>query len=109
MPSLLDDFAALNHQYGVGMHDGVQPMGDDNGGAVLAEMLDRFLDLLFGFRIKRCGRFVEQDDWGVLHERAGDRDALALSSRQLGAVLADRRVVAEGKTRDEFMRASRLG
>ena len=52
MPSALDDLAALDHQDGVGVHDGVQAMGDDDGGAVLAEVFDRFLHLLFGFRIQ---------------------------------------------------------
>src|SRR6202049_2707907 len=63
MPAALDNLAALHHQDGVGMHDGVQAMGDDDGGAIPAEMLDRFLYLLFGFRIQRRGRLVEQDDW----------------------------------------------
>src|SRR3569833_1194676 len=36
MPTLLDDFAGLDHQYGVGMHDRVQPEGDHDGRAVLA-------------------------------------------------------------------------
>src|SRR4051794_27437126 len=40
MTSALDDLAALDHQNGVGMHDGVQPVGDHDGGAALAEVLD---------------------------------------------------------------------
>ena len=47
VPAALDDLAALDHQDGVGMHDGVQAVGDHDGGAVLAEMLDRFLHLPF--------------------------------------------------------------
>src|SRR3569833_31457 len=43
MPTLLDDFAGLDHQDGVGMHDGVQPVGNHDGGAVLALMVDRLL------------------------------------------------------------------
>src|ERR1700687_489208 len=81
VPAALDDLAALDHQDRVGMHDGVQAMGDDDGGAIPAEMLDRFLHLLFGFRIQRRGRLVEQDDWRVLDQRPCDRDALALSAR----------------------------
>ena len=84
MPAALDDLAALDHQNGVGVHDGVQAMGDDDGGAVLAEMLDRLLHLLFGFRIQRRGGFIEQDDRRILDQRAGDGDALALAAGQLG-------------------------
>src|SRR5438270_14067894 len=29
MPAALDDFAGLDHQNGIGMHDGVQPVCDD--------------------------------------------------------------------------------
>src|SRR4051794_27357933 len=60
--SALDDLAALDHQNGVGMHDGVQAVRDHDGGAVLAEVFDGFLNLLFGFRIQRGGRLIEQDD-----------------------------------------------
>src|ERR1700682_4866590 len=108
MPPALDDLAALDHQNGVGIHDGVQAMGDDDGGAVLAEMLDRLLHLLFGFGIKRRGRLIEQDDRGVLDQRAGHRDALALATGELRTMLADRRVIAEREAHDELMRASRL-
>src|SRR4051812_19428546 len=45
----LDDLATLDHQDGVGMHDGVQAVGNDDGGAVLAQMLDRLLHLSLGF------------------------------------------------------------
>ena len=108
MPAALDDLAALDHQDRVGMHDGVQAVRDHDGGAVLAEMLDRFLHLLFGFRIQRRGGFIEQDDRRVLDQRAGHRDALALAAGQLRAVLADRRVVAERKAHDEIVRAGGL-
>ena len=103
-----DDLAALDHQNRVGVHDGVQPMCDDDGGAVLAEMFDRFLHLLFGFGIKRRGGFIEQDDRCVAEQRARHRDALALAARQLRAVFADRGVIAERKAHDEVVRAGSL-
>ena len=108
MPAVLDDLAALDHQDAVGMHDGVQPVRDDDGGAVLAEMLDRLLHLALGFGIERGGRLVEQDDRRVLEQGARNGDALALAAGQLRAVLADRRVVAEREAHDEIMRAGRL-
>ena len=76
----LDDLAGLDHQNGVGVHDGVQAVGDDDGGAALAEMLDRLLHGLFGFRIQRGGGFIQQDDRRVLDQRTRDRDALALAA-----------------------------
>src|SRR3954454_17805052 len=108
MPALLDDLAALDYEDRIRMHDGVQAMRDHDGGAVLAEMLDRLLHLPLGLRIKRGGSLVEQDDRGVLDQRARHRDALSLAARKLRAVLADRRVVAKRKAHDEIMRAGRL-
>src|SRR6476660_6632798 len=66
MPAALDDLAALDHKDRVGVHDGVQAMRDHDRGAVLAEMLDRFLHLLFGFGIERGRGLVKQDDRRVL-------------------------------------------
>src|SRR5215510_15453894 len=58
----LDDLAALDHQNGVGMGDGVQAVRDHDGGAVLAEMLDRLLHLLLRLGVERSSRFIQQDD-----------------------------------------------
>ena len=80
MQAALDDLAALDHQNGVGVHDGVQAVGDHDGGAVLAEMVDRLLHGFFGFRIQRRSGFIEQDDRRVLDQRPRDCDALALAA-----------------------------
>src|SRR3954462_2639927 len=89
VPAALDDLAGLDHQDGVGVHDRVEAVGDDEGRAVLAEVLDRLLDLALGFGIERRGGLVEQDDRRVADQRARHGDALALAARQLRAVLAD--------------------
>ena len=34
-----------------------------------------------GLRVERCGRLVEEDDLGVVHQRAGDREPLASARR----------------------------
>ena len=36
-----------------------------------------------GFGIERAGRLVGPDDGGIVHERAGDGDALALTAGKL--------------------------
>src|SRR5690606_42127806 len=46
-----------------------------------------------GAGVQRGRRLVEHHDAGVLQQRAGDGDALALSARQLDAALADAGVV----------------
>ena len=36
------------------------------------------------FRVKIGERFVEQENFGLAHERPADRDPLALAARELG-------------------------
>src|SRR3954463_16288119 len=80
MQAALDDLAALDNQNGVGVHDGMQAVGDHDGSAVLAEMVDCFLHVFFGFRIQRRGGLIEQDDRRVLDQRTRYGDALALAA-----------------------------
>ena len=47
--------------------------------------------------------FVEDKNGRVLQQRAGDGDALALSTTKTDATVADDRVVAFGQTLDEFV------
>src|ERR1700722_15088524 len=105
----LDDLAGFDHQDAIGMHDGGQPVGDDDGGAARAELCDRVLDVALRLRIERGGGFVQQDDRRILDERARDGDAVALAARQLQPALAHGRVVAGRKRHDEFVRMRRRG
>ena len=76
--------------------------------AAFAQFGDRLLDIALGFRIKRRGGLVEQDDGRVLDQRAGDGYALALAAGKLQAVLADRGVVAGREAFDEIVSVGRL-
>ena len=59
--------------------------------------------------VKACRRLVEQQDFLWMLEQGADgerdEDALALATREAGAVLAERRVDALRKFRDEFITA----
>src|ERR1700691_3575464 len=104
-----DDQSVLDDENAIGVHDGGEPVRDDERRAVLAQLGDRLLHVVFGLRIERRGRLIEQDDRRVLDQRARDRDALALAAGELQAMLADRRIVAGGKAHDEIVRMRRLG
>ena len=52
------------------------------------------LKLSLGFAVKRRSRFVQQQDGTVAEHGAGDGQALALTTRNIGAALADGGVVA---------------
>src|SRR6202034_622469 len=58
----LDDQAILDHENAIGMHDGRQPVRDDERGPALAEFADCLLHVALRFRIERGSRLVEQDD-----------------------------------------------
>src|SRR4029077_20970154 len=57
MPARLRHGAVLDHENAVGIHHRVQPMGDDDGRAPPAKMLDCALHLPLRFRIERGGGF----------------------------------------------------
>ena len=47
------------------------------------DLAEQFHHLQTGLGIKRAGRFVGEQNVGVVHQRARDRDPLHLSARQL--------------------------
>ena len=72
---------------------------------------ERRLHGALALRVERGGRLVEQQQWRILEHRACDREALALSSRQAQAALADLGRVALGQALDELVdvRGARRG
>src|SRR5690606_3959891 len=97
----LDDAAMVQHQDLVRMHHGGEAVGDDQGGAAAGDAVELGLDRLFGARVERRGGLVEDQDGGVLEQRAGDGHALLLAAGELEAALAHRAVVALGQGDDE--------
>src|SRR5262245_42390608 len=60
---------------------------EDDGLALVVQALEDAHDLLRGAGIQVAGRLVGQDQLRVVDERAGDRDALLLSARELARVV----------------------
>ncbi len=58
--SLFDDVAFFENVNAMCVLDGGEAVGDDEGGAVLHEVVEGGLDLAFGFRIDGGGRFVQE-------------------------------------------------
>src|SRR5260370_6812168 len=58
MAAALDYLAAVEHQDLVGIDDGGEPVGDDEGGAVLRDLAQARLDLALGLRLERPGPLV---------------------------------------------------
>src|SRR5437588_8684686 len=83
-------------------------MRDGDDGPPRRESFERHLDLLLRFGIERGRGFVEQQDWRILQERAGDGETLLLSTREQATLVADGRFVSLRLRDDEVMRVSRL-
>jgi hypothetical protein len=100
----LDDPTGLEHQDQIRLAHGRETVRDHERGAAAHHVLQRLLHPRLGRRIQRAGGFVQDQDWRVLEQRAGDRQALALAAGQGGATLADQRVVAFRLAQDEIVR-----
>ena len=98
----LDDAAVVHHHDAVAhLHRG-QAMGDDDGGAVLHQPLERVLHHALALGVERRGGLVEQQQRGLAQQGAGDRDALALAAGEPDAALAQRGGEAFGQAVEEF-------
>ena len=69
-----------SHEDQIGIGDGRQAMGDDEGGAALAERIERLLDAALGFGVEGAGCLVQDQDRRVLQNGTGDRKALTLTA-----------------------------
>ena len=74
MRAALDDAAMVHHQDLVSVHDGRQPMRDDQRGPVAGDAFELRLDYTFGARVECRSRLVEDKDRRVLQQRSCDRD-----------------------------------
>src|SRR5437588_4584260 len=88
----------------VGVGDGGEVVGDDDGGAPGHESAQRGQQALAGLGVQACGGLVQQQDRRVTDQGAGDGDALALPAGQQPAALSDAGVIALGQRGDEVVR-----
>src|SRR6266487_6747009 len=65
-------------------------------------MLQRLLDERFRFGIESRGGLVQDQDWRVLEERAGDGEALLFPAGEPESPLADLGLVSPRQPRDEL-------
>src|ERR1700722_4099194 len=88
------DLAAFEHEDRVGVHQRRQPVRHYDQRAALGDPHQVGVDDRLALRVEGAGGFVEDQDARVGDQRAGDRQALALSARQVGRALVDMGVVA---------------
>src|SRR5882757_3444240 len=86
----LDDLSAFKHTDTIGMADGGEAMRDQDGRAMPRRGEQPIEDLRFPAHVKLRGWLVEQHDTGTKRDgcqRPGERDALPLAARQIGATV----------------------
>src|SRR5262249_29403148 len=96
------DLALVEHDDLVAITQRRKAMRDDDRGLAPDDLRHVVLHDHLAFRIERARRLVQQQDGGPSHQRASDREALALAARQVASALFQRRVVALRQALDEL-------
>lgn len=80
--ALFHDPAFIHHDDLVGMLDGAEPMGDDDGCFVFADRVEVIFDLVFIAGVQRVGGLIQKQIVGLLVDGAGDEQPLPLPLAQ---------------------------
>ena len=105
MGAVGEDAALVEDVDDVGLDDGAEAVGDDDGGAVGTKFRQRGLNEMLGFHIDSGGGFIEEQDGSVFEEGAGEGETLALAAAQEDAALTDFGIETFGNAADEVFGA----
>src|ERR1035437_522577 len=103
MGPALDDGAVLQHDDAVRVLHGGQTVGNDEGRASSDQCPHGFQYKRVRCRIERGGGFIQDENGGIFQKSARNRQPLALAAGEIGAALAQHRVVALRQSADEFI------
>src|SRR5271170_6896851 len=95
------DASALDDGDAIGAAHGGKTMRDHDGGAFGHEVGERDLHQRLALGVERRGGLIEDEDWRVLEQSAGDGKPLAFTAGEAKALFADDGVVAIRKIEDE--------
>src|SRR6056297_3233910 len=99
----IGDSAFVQNDDPVGERERCDSLCDDDRGSSNHQLAQLVLDLSFGRRVETRGAIVEDQQAWILENRPRDRDALLLAAGESDSVLANDRLVAVGKLRDEVI------
>ena len=105
----LDDPALFQDHDAVGVLDGGEPVGDDEGGPPGHQGVHARLDQGLGPGVDGAGGLVQDQHRRVGHRRPGDGQQLPLALAEVGAVAGEQGVVAVGQTADEVVGVGQPG
>ncbi len=84
VPGVADHLAVAHDNHALAIGGNVQLMRHhEDGDAVIVQFLENIHDLDAGPRVEIAGRFIGQQEFGRVHQGAGDRDALLLAAGKL--------------------------
>src|SRR5262245_48136773 len=109
MRPLFGDSSVAKHHDALGIANGREAMGDDEGGAIVSKLLQRVLHCLLALVIQRACRLIKNDDRRILEEDARDAQPLLLSTRELDSALTNIRIIAPRQRHDELVRMRLFG
>ena len=72
----------MHDENGVGALNGGEAMGDQDAGSAFHHALERAANAKLGVGVDAGGGFVEDEDAGIVGERAGKIDELFLAGRE---------------------------
>src|SRR2546430_2929496 len=105
MVSYFDDRAFFQYSDLINVAHGGQIVSNDDGRSAINQTIQRLHDCILRFGIQAEGRFIQNEDRGVLQENACERYPLALASGQQRALLADLSVILLWQRHDELVGA----
>jgi len=76
----LDNAALMEDNDLIGLVDGRESVGDDDGGAAQHECVEAALDGFLCFAVEGTSGLIEDDHGRIFQEDAGDGEALSLSA-----------------------------
>src|SRR5579862_4903786 len=85
MGALFAEAAFVEDEDAVGVLNGAEAMGDDQGGAAAEQAIEGIADLQFGLGVHTGGGFIEDEEAGIVCQGAGEIDELALADGERGA------------------------
>src|SRR5580704_13351183 len=97
------DPPAFEHEDRIGRDQRGQPVRNDDQRAALGDAHQIGVDDRLALGVERARRLVEDQDPRVGDQRAGDRQPLPLTARQIGRAFVDEGVVAALQPLDEFL------
>ena len=104
MGTTLDDLAVVQHHDTIGVHNGRQPVSNNEYGSAVHQLIHTILHQFFSSGVDGGGSFVQDHHGRIGYRCTGDGDQLPLALRKACAVVGQLCLVAFRQAGDEIVR-----